>query len=492
MKRLTTLIALLAGSALLAAGCGGGSESATEDALSFVPEDAPFVLAIDTDPDGEQWQNVNDLLAKFPGSGQAKSQFKEGVKQGSGGQIDYDRDIEPLLGNDLVIAITDAQGFTQPEPPVVLAMKIEDEDKARELATADSDQVGTVEGVEIYETTQGSGFVAIADGSIVATRTREEIDAAIERHVDDAGMTEDGFEELLAGVENEGVVRMGMNIEAVLDAVPGGAEAKKVPWVAALRNYGQAFRAEEDGVAYDFNLTTEDVAPEDLPFAEGAESPAVVRRAGEIGFGIRNAAQTFYFGEQVAKETDPAGFDKYMKEKGKAAKALGIDIDRDIVDQFTGDATVSVSLDGKVAFRSDVADAAALKETLAKIAPRLERLEPGEDIGVTTPPGSGEGLYAIARPGGQKLVFGLVGESFVAATDAERAAQVGGQSPSTLEGAEGAMAMVLDARSVANAALAQSGRGAAAQLLTGALGDFVGSVRSETDGLSGSFKLGIK
>jgi hypothetical protein len=492
VKRLTTLIALLASSALVAAGCGGGSGSATEDALGFVPEDAPFVMAIDTDPDGEQWQNVNDLLAKFPGSGQAKSQFKEGVKQGSGGKIEYDRDIEPLLGNDLVIAITDPQGFAKDEPPVVVAMKIEDEDKARELASADSDKIGTVDGADIYETSGSSGFVAIADGSLVATRTREDIEAAIERQADGAGMTEDGFEDLLAGVENDGILRMGFDMAAVLDAVLGGAEAKKVPWVAALGNYGQAFRAEDDGIAYDFNLTTEDVAPEDLPLAEGAESPAVVRRAGEIGFGIRNAAQTFHFGEEVAKETDPAGFDKYMKEKERAAKVLGIDIDRDIVDQFTGDATVSVSLDGKVAFRSEVADPAAMKQTLAKIAPRLERLKPGEDIGVTTPPGSGEGLYAIARPGGQKLVFGLVGESFVAASDAARAAQVGGQSPSAIEGAEGALAMVLDARSVANAALAQSGRGAAAQLLTGALGDFVGSVRSETDGLSGSFKLEIK
>jgi hypothetical protein len=181
-----------------------------------------------------------------------------------------------------------------------------------------------------------------------------------------------------------------------------------------------------------------------------------------------------------------------MKNKERVAKALGIDIDRDVVDQFTGDATVSVSLDGKVAFRSELADPAAMKRTLAKIAPRLERLEPGEDIGVTTPPGSGEGLYAIARPNGEKLVFGIVGESFVAASDPARAAQVGGQSPSTVDGAEGALAMVLDARAVANEALTQAGQGAAAQLVTGALGDFVGSVRSETDGLSGSFKLEIK
>jgi hypothetical protein len=45
---------------------------------------------------------------------------------------------------------------------------------------------------------------------------------------------------------------------------------------------------------------------------------------------------------------------------------------------------------------------------------------------------------------------------------------------------------------VVNAALAKRGQGTAAQLLTGALGDFAGSVESETDALSGSFKLTVK
>jgi hypothetical protein len=271
------------------------------------------------------------------------------------------------------------------------------------------------------------------------------------------------------------------------------AAVEKVEWLAALRNFGQTFSVEEDGVESEFEVTTEgDLAPEDLPLAEGEQAPAVVRRAGEIGIGFRDAAQTFHWAEEVVRLTDPREFADYEREKERAARRLGIDIDRDIVDQFTGDSTISVSLDGDVAFRSAVADPAAMKDTLAKIVPRLERLDPGEDIGVTTPPGSGEGLYAIARPGGKRVVFGLVGENFVAATDPARAAQVGGQSPSQVEGAEGAMVVVLDARTVANAALAKAGQGTAAQLVTGALGDFTGSVEAETDGLSGSFKLDIR
>jgi hypothetical protein len=86
----------------------------------------------------------------------------------------------------------------------------------------------------------------------------------------------------------------------------------------------------------------------------------------------------------------------------------------------------------------------------------------------------------------------VVGKSFVVATDAARAAQFAGQSPSTVNGAKGAFVLAFDARALANAAAAQRGQGVAAQLVTGSLGDLIGWVDSETSGLTGSFKLFIK
>jgi hypothetical protein len=209
-----------------------------------------------------------------------------------------------------------------------------------------------------------------------------------------------------------------------------------------------------------------------------------------VGFGIRNLAQSWHFGERVAQLTNPAGYRRYARDKRRASRQLGVNVDRAIIDQFTGDATVSVSLDGKVAFRSAVRNPAALRATLAKIAPRLKKLSPKKPIGVSTPKG-GKGFYAVAQPNGKKVVFGVVGRDFIAASDAARAAQVAGQSPTQIPGTKGAAVIAMDTRTVVGEALRRRGIGAAA-LFTGALGDLIGSVESETNGLSGSFKLTIR
>jgi hypothetical protein len=491
VKRFTTLIALLAVTAVT--GCGGSESGGADEALSFIPKDSPYVVTLATDPDGEQWQNVDDLLAKFPGSGQAKQQIEQALTEGSGGKVDFEDDIKPVLGNEFVVAASDIGALRSGDNSgYIAALKVDDEDKARELVGGSAKKDGTVEDADVY--TSGDTAFAIQDGVLVFAGGRDGLEAALKRHADDSGMTEDDLDALMGGLADEdAIARFGFDVEAILEATPDAAAARKVPFIAALRSYGQTISVEDDGIESDFELTTEgDLSAADLPLAEGEESPAIVRRAGEIGFGLRNAAQSIHFAEQAAKLTDPASFADYSKEKQRVAKVLGIDVDRDLIDQFTGDTTVSVSLEGEVAFRAAVEDPEALKATLKKAAPRLEKLRPGEHVGVSTPPGSGEGLYAIAQPNGDKLVFGVVGDSFVAATDAARAGQVGGQSPSTVDGAEGAFAMVLDARSVVNEGLSRQGQGTVAQLVTGALGDFVGSVKADTDGLSGHFKLTIK
>src|SRR3954471_4419777 len=101
MRRSITAVVAALAAMLIVAGCGNsGSGNATEDALSFMPKDAPVVMALDTDPDGDQWKQVNKLVGKFPFAGQVKSQVKNGFNQSS--KLDFDKDLKPILGNDLV------------------------------------------------------------------------------------------------------------------------------------------------------------------------------------------------------------------------------------------------------------------------------------------------------------------------------------------------------------------------------------------------------
>lgn len=488
MKRVL-LILTLAATALVAAGCGSKSSgNATEEALSYVPKDAPVVITVDTDPKSDQWKNVDKILAKFPGSGQIKTSLEQRVASGSGGKYDFDKDIKPILGNDFVVAVTRVApggGST----PYVVALKVKDEAKAKKLV-ADDPKDGKVGGTDIHKS--GTSYSALDRGVLIGAGSRADIEAAIKRHDGDAQMSTGDLDKLLAGNANgDALVQIGANLQAAIASSPKSAAARKVKWVAALRNYGQTISAKPDGLQSNFKATTDgSFAASDLPLATGAQAPSVVRRAGEVGFGIRNIAQSWRFAESVGQLTDPSGFGRYAKQKKRASKQLGINIDRDIIGQMTGDASLSVSLDGKVAFRTGLRDPKAFAATLKKAAPRLKRINPKKPIGVSTPKG-GKGFYAIAEANGNKVIFGVLGGNFVVASDAARAGQVAAQSPSRVPGAKGAGLLVMDTRSVAADALRRRGQGAAA-LFAGALGDFVMSAESETSGLTGSFKLNIK
>jgi hypothetical protein len=482
---------LLAAVALIAAGCGSkSSSSGLGDALSYVPKGAPLVVAIDTDPEGAQWKQVDKLIGKFPFGGQVMQGLKRGLESNS--KLNYDKDVKPLLGHDLVVALTSAEGMhSGGHTPFVVAWKVKDEDAGRRLVQSNGTKVGAANGVDVYRDKSGT-FDAFKDGTVIAADTRADLESALAGAGGADHMTEDDFNAALEGLDQDGLVRVAGDLQAILAATPKAAVARKVKWLAALRTFGATLSAEDDGVAWQFRVKTEgDLTGKDLPIAAGAESAPVVRRAGEVGIGIRNPAQIVTFGEAVARVTDPGGYAKYQRQKKRTGRKLGIDIDRDVIGQLTGNVAASVALNGDFAVRADLRDPAAAEATLRKAVPRLERVANGKAIGISTPK-NGKGLYAVAEANGKKVVFGVVGKVFVLATDASRAAQFAGESPSTVSGVKGSLVVASDARALVNAIAEQRGQGTAAQFVTGALGDLLGSVEAETGALTANFKLQIK
>jgi hypothetical protein len=490
IRRATCLLLALAALALVASGCGSSKStgSGLDTALGYVPKGAPLVVAIDTDSDGGQWQQVDKLIGRFPFGGQVKQQFKNGFNSRAG--LDYDRDFKPLLGGDFVVAITAASAPGDPTPYVV-AWKVGDEDAARRLAEKNGKKVDSIEGADTFQTTSGR-LTAIKDGTLVSAGNTDALAAALKRPAGEH-MSEQEFTDSLGDLEKDSLVRAVGNFQVLLSG-PEAAAARKVKFLNALRTFGLTLRAEPDGIEYSFRAETAGgLRDGDLPLPPGAESAPVVRRAGEVGFGIRNPAQIWSFGQSVARITDPAGYAKFTREKAQLSKQLGVNVDRDLVGQLTGNAALSVGIDGAFALRADLRDPAAAARTLRKAAPRLVQVgkKRGKSLGLSTPKG-GQGFYALATPNGKKIVFGVVGKSFVLATDAARAAQFAGESPSTVPGAKGSLVIASDARSLANAVAKQRGQGVAAQIVTAALGDLIGSVEAEPGGITGSLKLHIK
>src|SRR5918994_4171626 len=166
--RIATIFALAA-SAL--AGCGGDDSSPFDPPLSYLPRDAVFAAAIETDLDGDQYRALDDLLNEFAFSGEVRERLREQLAQASDGR--FEEDVRPLLGNPAVLGIPQASG-EETEP--VLAMQTADEDKLNELVERqNARELGEAAGATLYE--DENNFFAVEGGGVVFASDRRRLTA---------------------------------------------------------------------------------------------------------------------------------------------------------------------------------------------------------------------------------------------------------------------------------------------------------------------------
>jgi Protein of unknown function (DUF3352) len=499
MKRLAVILLVLCAPVFLVSACGGDDSGggALDNALGYLPADTPFVFVISTDVEGEDYEQANALLKEFPFGGQAGNQIKGQLEQGG---VDYDDDVKPILGNELVLGVPSADAFQQEPSQFVMALEAKDGDKAEDLVQKDADKVGEAEGADIYQSSGGT-FTAFKDDTVVLSNTQEQVEQALETRAGDDKLSEDDFDEAFEGLPEDALVRIYGDAESLIESSPEAQQAKEVSWVGALRKFGLTLNAEEDALAVEFNLQTEEgeLEEEDLPIQPGTESPGIVERANEIGFALKNPAHVTRFVEGALQSAASDEFGQYQAGKSQIGSQLGIDIDRDILEQLEGDATVSVALDGSFAVRADVTDAEALTATLEKATEDPSVIEGLADGAELETPGPGEDLYALVPTFGDSIVFGVVNDVFVLANDPQKAEQIAAGEPEPVDGAEGAVVMKADAEAIANQVVGMlpseqtEGLGllGGAEAFTGPLGELTGSMKAEPSGISGSFRLGI-
>jgi hypothetical protein len=131
--------------------------------------------------------------------------------------------------------------------------------------------------------------------------------------------------------------------------------------------------------------------------------------------------------------------------------------------------------------------------TLAPVLPDMAAALGVPGVGIATPQ-AGESFYALARPNGKMVVFGLVGGSVVAASEPRRAAGLASEPTSTAPGPQASAVVTLDARQLAGKLLARRLKGPAAiaaPLAVSALRDLTGSLTIGRSGLRGHLRLKI-
>ena len=309
MRRLSLLLAVCLVS--LVAACGGDDESGgpLDSALSYVPEGTPFVVAIDTDLEGDQYGSVQSILNQFPGGVNIEDLLRDQLASGVDG-VSYEEDVKPLLGNPFVVSATEVTSFLDDseDDDFVAAIQVKDGEALDRVIDATApEQSGEVAGATVYE--DDGTFFAVDDDMVVFAGSRELLEAALERAEAGEGLDR---ARLRGGVWPTCRTRRSpaftSTSKALIDQDPDTEAARKVDWVAALRTLGMTASAKDDAIELELNLRTdgEDLSDEILPLAAGDEAPGVVRREGEFGFGLRDPSQLIGFFESALQAIDPA------------------------------------------------------------------------------------------------------------------------------------------------------------------------------------------
>jgi hypothetical protein len=501
MRRLISLFLVLG--LIVAAGCGGDdkSSSALESALAYLPKDTTFAVALDTDAEGDQYKALGELLDKFPFGDQIKQTLKGQVEESSGG-LRFDDDVKPVLGNPFVVGAASPDAITGESNAFVGALQAKDKGALDDLIDKlKPKEIGEASGATLYQ--DQDTFLAVEDDMVTVANDEAQLKSALERADGDDHFDEDTFNEALDGLPDSALARVYADLEALLKNDPGSADARRIKWVGALRKMGLTASAKSDSIDVDFRVRTEgDLTDADLPIAPGEDAPPVIKREGEVGVGIRDLAHIVRFAENAGQAIDPAGFGDYEQAKRTIDKQLGVSLDDDLIGQLTGNVSASVALDGGFGVRADLKDPRAFERTLAKVADVLPSFAEGAGFGRVTlsKPKAGEPFYTLSQPNGGSVVFGVVDDVLVVASDPRRARALANEEPTAVPGASGSVVLGADAEQLGNRILEQVGPafglpdlgGLGTGLFTRPLRELNGSMSASTDELRGKLTLTIE
>ena len=490
------ITALLAAAAFALTACGGGDDEASsslDEALGYLSEDAGFALVASTDPG--DYDDFRELAGRFPFAGRAEEALKQSLEQGD---VDFDEEIRPLLGNELVIGVDDNASFvdSSQDTPFVLALETEDAGRLEDLVRENGTDRGETEGHDVYQGEDDDTWAGIDDGVFVLSDNQESLENALRQRGEDDRLTEDDIEPAFEDLPEDAPIRAYANVKALLAADPDAKEALKVKWVDHIETLGLSAEAGEDEIAIDWSLRTDSdgLGDEDLPIASGSDAPQLLEReegSAEVVLGLRDPAQVVDFGLATAKALDPQGFAQFETGKRAIGRRLGINIDDDVLAQLTGDVSAAVSIDGQFGLRAELDDPRAFERTLAKVMDGLPEFS--DELTVTRPRGD-DRFYGVATADGESYAVGIAADALVVANDARLASEVATRGLVDAEGQEGAFVAAANAEQLANAALAQfaSGlQGLGGSLITGPLGELRASASASTDGLTGRLELQI-
>jgi hypothetical protein len=484
-RLLFAVLAVLA--AALVAGCGSSRTTAapspTLQTLSYFPSTAPFVVTLQTDPKSLGVRNTRALEQQFPQA--ALLQTALFARLGQLG-IDYNKQVRPLFGNPIAFGVLSARSVGSGTP--FLGAWVTRSQKAlaalvTKLGPA-LKSTGTHDGAKLYAA--GGGTFAVDGPTVLIARSAAEIDAALDRHSSSQGISSSQYAGLTAGLSGGSVIQMFGDLTQAL-STPQAAQARRVPWVAAIKGYGAAINLAPRAMTIQFHVDTtgRSLSSSQLPLAAGASPPGVSASA-PIQMGLRDLTQSIQFAESALQAADPSQYATFTKRVGSLKRRAGFDLNT-FVSMLSGTFEFSSNTKTTIA-RVGVSNPSAVDAMIQKLI-RTPSLAFSKATRIRP---LGGGLYDIHKSSGSDLTMGVVADQLLLGKATPAQMRAFARAPSTsVPGAVGAVAFRIGLLDLLHLTLKRAPSPVAQQLLE-RLGDLTGSVSATASGLDGTAKLALK
>jgi hypothetical protein len=464
--------------ALAAAGCGSSSSSSSSAGggplnteLSYFPASSPAVALLATDPNGSAYQQATGFVARFPIAKLGLAALQSTMTKDG---INYDQDIKPLLGNPVALGTPSASAASASQFLLVFIAKDASKLTALTKRQPAPQSAGSYDGAKLYQS--GSYALAISGATAVLSQSLSGVKSALDLHAHGGGITAAAFTKAFTGLPQNTLLQVYGNLAGAL-ATPSAAKALLVPWVGAIRYYAATVTVADTGITvrYRVDTTGATLTATQLPLPAGATAPSV-SAAAPVAVGVKDLAHVIAFGEGAAQAINPHA----LAAAAKTAAKDGVNLNRDVFSQFSGDGEVDYGPGGVLA-RADLASPAAAARTLSK----LKGLGP-----------IGGGFYQ-SRSSGRRVRIGIVaGKLVLGSATAAQLRSFASATPTPIAGATGPVAFRVALGSLISLAMATRHSATplnpGIQVVLSSFGDITGWAANDPSGFYGSFSLQLK
>lgn len=352
----------------LAAGCGGDEGVAVGGGAEVAPASSALFASVNTDFDGEQWRQAEELLDRFPAGREALGDM---LNQLEAEDVDFEQDVKPAVGPEVIFIVPDFEGddavvLTQPEDPAKFQ--------------------------ELVEKGDESGVSEEIDGWWAGARSQEALDRYKAAKDEGSLSDNDDFKDAMEDLPEDAAARVYVNGQAFNEAAM--SQAQTTPEQQALVDcfggdeatggLGMALSAEDNGARLvGTSAAGAFEAPED-----GSWDVIEDNTGGALGF-----FATRGLGEQIRRilECVSDSDEDVSRQIAQAELLLGVSISEDLLPLFDDETVLAVhqaespGAEGQLSFATfslitEVADEDQAKQNLDKITSRLRAFS--EDVSI--------------------------------------------------------------------------------------------------------------